>query len=80
LTEDDLEEITKECSVDLLVPTNPAEMSDVDSLETTTDAPGPRKTKKNEEAQDVHGTLVKISSISPEKGGYGREIDGIEVE
>ena len=32
LTEDDLEEITKEWSVDLLIPANPVEMSDVDSL------------------------------------------------
>jgi hypothetical protein len=31
LMEDDLEEITKEWSVDLLVPVDPAEMSDVDS-------------------------------------------------
>jgi hypothetical protein len=35
LTKDDLEEITKEWSVDLLVPADPMEMSDVDSLETT---------------------------------------------
>jgi hypothetical protein len=30
--EDELEEITKEWSTNLLVPTDPAEMSDVDSL------------------------------------------------
>jgi hypothetical protein len=35
LTEEYLEEITKEWLTDLLVPTDPAEISDVDSLETT---------------------------------------------
>jgi hypothetical protein len=33
LTEDDLEEITKEWSVDLLVPADPAKISDVDNPE-----------------------------------------------
>jgi hypothetical protein len=33
LTEEDLEEITKEWSVDLLVPADPTDMSDVDSPE-----------------------------------------------
>jgi hypothetical protein len=33
LTEEDLEQITKEWSVDLLVAADPAEMSDVDSPE-----------------------------------------------
>jgi hypothetical protein len=80
LTEDDLEEITKEWLADLLVTANPVEMSDVDSPETTTDTPGPSKTKKNEEAQDVHNTSMKIASISPEKGGDDEEIDGAEVE
>jgi len=45
LMEDDLEEITKEWSTDLLVPGNPAEMSDVDSPKTAPDTPGPSKTK-----------------------------------
>jgi hypothetical protein len=80
LTEDDLEEITKEWSVDLLIPVNPVEMFDVDSLETTTDTPGPSKTEKNEEAQDVHSTLAKTAFISPEQGGDDEEIDGAEVE
>jgi hypothetical protein len=31
MTEEDLEEITKEWSVDFLVSTDPAEMSDIDS-------------------------------------------------
>jgi hypothetical protein len=46
LTEDDLEEITKEWSVNLLVPVDPVEMSDVDSPETMPDTPRPSKTKK----------------------------------
>jgi hypothetical protein len=33
LTEEDLEEITKECSVDLLISADPAEMSNIDSPE-----------------------------------------------
>jgi hypothetical protein len=76
LTEDDLEEITKEWSMDLLVPANPAEMSDVDSPETATDIPGPSKTKKTEEVHDLDSASMKTSSISIEKGGDGREIDG----
>jgi hypothetical protein len=80
LTEDDLEEITKEWSADLLVPADPAEISDIDSPETTHDTPGPSKTKKNEEAQDINSTSAKTASISPEQGGDGGEIDGTEVE
>jgi hypothetical protein len=48
LMEDDLEEITKEWSVDLLVPANPVKISDVDSLEEAHNIPGPSKTKKTE--------------------------------
>jgi hypothetical protein len=61
--------------VDLLIPIDPAELSDIDSPEATHDTPGPIKTKKNEEAQDVHSTSVKTASISPEKGGDGEEIN-----
>jgi hypothetical protein len=35
LTEEDLEEITKEWFVDLLIPTNPMKIYDLDSLEET---------------------------------------------
>jgi hypothetical protein len=80
LTEEDLEEITKEWSVDLLVPVDPTELSDIDSPEAAHDTPGPSKTKKNEEAQDVHSTSVKTASISPEQGGDDEEIDGTEVK
>jgi hypothetical protein len=80
LTEDDLEEITKEWSVDLLVPADPAEMSDVDSPETMSDTPGPSKMKKDDEVHDVHSTSVKTTSISPEQGDDGGELGGTEVE
>jgi hypothetical protein len=80
LTEEDLEEITKEWSTDLLIPADPIELYDIDSPEATHDTLGPSKTKKNEEARDFHSTSAKTASISPEKGGYGEEIDGIEVE
>jgi hypothetical protein len=80
LTEEDLEEITKEWSADLLIPADPMELSDVDSPEAVHDTPGQSKTKKNEEAQDVHNTSAQTPSISPERGGDGGEIDGTEVE
>ena len=35
LTEEDMEEITKEWFIDLLIPTNPVEISDLDSPEDT---------------------------------------------
>jgi hypothetical protein len=76
LTEEDLEEITKDWSVDLLIPVDPSEMFDIDSPEAVQDTPRPRKTKKNEEAQDVSSTSMKTASISPAQGGDGREIDG----
>jgi hypothetical protein len=76
LTEDDLDEITKEWSVDLLIPADPVEISDIDSLETAHATPRPNKTKKNEEAQDVNNTSAKTTSISPKKGGDGGETDG----
>jgi hypothetical protein len=79
LTEDELEEITKEWLVNVLVPADLTEMFDVDSPETMLDRPGPRKMKKDDEVQDVHSTSTK-TSISPEQGGNGGEIGGTEVE
>jgi hypothetical protein len=60
LTEDDLEDITKEWSRDLLVPVDPVEMSDVDSPETMPDTPGPSKAKKDEEVQDATVLLRRL--------------------
>jgi hypothetical protein len=55
-------------------------MSDVDSPEAMLDTPGPRKTKKDVEVQDIQITSTKTTSISPAKGGDGEEIGGTEVE
>jgi hypothetical protein len=52
-------------------------MSDVDSPEAMSDTPGPRKTKKDDEVQDVPSTSTKTTSISPAQGGDGEELGGI---
>jgi hypothetical protein len=78
--EEDLEEITKEWSEDLLIPVDPTEIYDIDSPEVVHDTLGPSKIKKTEEVQDLDSVSVKIASISAEQGGDGREIDGVEVE
>jgi hypothetical protein len=44
------------------------------------DTPGPSKSKKIEKVQDLSSALVNIDSTSPEQGGDGEEIDGIEYE
>jgi hypothetical protein len=80
LIEDDLMDITKEWSTDLLVPADPVEMSNVDSPETASNTIGPSKIKKTEEFHDLDSASAKTTSISLEQGGYGREIDGTEVE
>jgi RNase H-fold protein (predicted Holliday junction resolvase) len=80
LTKDDLEEITKEWSVDLFVVADPVEMSDVDSPEAMLDTLGPRKPKKDVEVQDIHITSINIASLSPAKGGDEEELGGTEVE
>jgi hypothetical protein len=51
--EDDLEEIIKEWSVNLLVPTDPAEIFDVHSPKTAPDTVGPSKIRKTEEVHDL---------------------------
>jgi hypothetical protein len=75
LTKDDLEEITKEWSTDLLVPADPVEMFNVDSPETASDITGPNKIKRTEEVDDLNNASINTESISSDKGG-----DGIEVE
>jgi hypothetical protein len=91
LTEDDLEEITKEWSVDLLS-ADPIEMSDINSPEATQNTPRPSKTKKtmqakkDEEIQDVDNRFVRTTSITLEQGGNGEDLEefkqrpGEEVE
>jgi hypothetical protein len=60
LTEEDLEEITKEWSTDLLIPANPVEISDIDNPETGQDTPGPSRTKKTEEVQELDNAFVGL--------------------
>jgi hypothetical protein len=72
LTEEYLEEITKDWSIDLLIPTDLAEMSNLDSLETTHkehDTCGPSRMKKTEEFQDLISASGKTSSVSLDRGG-----------
>jgi len=66
--------------VDLLILADPIKLSDVDRLEAVHDTPGPRKTKKNDEPRDIDSSSIDTSSISPEKGGDGGEIDGTAVK
>jgi hypothetical protein len=80
MTEEDLEEITKEWFVDLLIPVDSLEIFDIDNPEVVKDTPEPRKTKKTDEVQDLSSASVKNSSMSPNKGGDGEEIDGTEAE
>jgi hypothetical protein len=55
-------------------------MSDMDILEAMPDTPGPSKTKKDDEVQDVHSTSTKTTSISPAQGGDGEELGGTKFE
>jgi hypothetical protein len=77
-SEDELEDITKEWSVDLLVPMDPAEISNVDSPETATNIPRPSKTKETEEVHDLDNASVKTTSILAEKGRDRWHISGTE--
>jgi hypothetical protein len=76
LTDEYLEEITKEWSTDLLLPANPVELFDVDSPEVVQDTLGPSKTKNLEEVHDVEITSVRTASSSLDEGGDGEEIEG----
>jgi hypothetical protein len=79
MTEEDLEEITKEWSVDLLVSTDPIEMSDIDNPKIAQDTPGLSKikkekiTKKTKEVQDVDNLSVRMASITPYEEGDDEE-------
>jgi hypothetical protein len=92
LTEEDLEEITKEWSTNLLILANPTELSDIDIPEAMQNTLGPsktkktKKTKKDDEIQYVDNRYVRTVSITPEKGGNGKDLEefkhrpGDEVE
>jgi hypothetical protein len=72
LTEEYLEDITKDWSANHLIPTDPAEMFDPDSPENTHkehDTPRPNRMKKTEEVQDLSSALGNIASVSPNRGG-----------
>jgi len=75
-----LEEITKDWSVDLLIPAYPLKIFDINSPETTQDTLGPRRTKKIEEIQDLYSASMNIASISPKKGGDGEELNEKDFE
>jgi hypothetical protein len=78
--EEDLEEITKDWSTNLLIPADPAEMSDVESPETVSDTPELSKMKKTEKVHDLDNAYVRTASISPYEGGDGKEVDGTNAE
>jgi hypothetical protein len=87
LTEEELKEITKDWFAELLIPTNPAEMSDpeLDSSEVAHkehDKPGTSKRKKTEEVQYLSNASEEIASVSPGQGGYDEveEINGREYQ
>jgi hypothetical protein len=75
LIEEDLEEITKDWSAELLIPADPIEMSDpelIGSPETTHEAkdlPGPNRRKKTEEVQNLSNASKGTASVSPGRGG-----------
>jgi hypothetical protein len=64
LIKDDLEEITKEWSTNLLVVVDPADMSNEESPKAMLDTPRPRKTKKDDEVEYIPSTSMKTTSIS----------------
>jgi hypothetical protein len=80
LMEEDLEEITKDRLVDLLIPADPADISNINSPETMQDTPRPRRTKKTEEVQELVNASVKTASISLEQGGDGEYLDEKDIE
>jgi hypothetical protein len=80
LIEDDLEDITKEWLLNLLVAADPINMSNEEILEAMPDTPGPSKTKKDDEVEDIPSTSTKTTSISPMWGGDGNELGDTEVE
>jgi hypothetical protein len=55
-------------------------LSDVDNLESVQDIPGPSKTKKLVEVQDIDNTSIRTASISPDEGDDGENIEGEEIE
>jgi hypothetical protein len=74
LTEEDLKEITKDWSADLLIPADPTEIYDpeLDNPEAThkeQNTPSTSRRKKIEEVQDLSNASCKTASVSPDRGG-----------
>ena len=63
LVEEDLEEITKDWSMNLLILAHPVEISDIDNPETTQHTPGPSGAKKTEEVHRIDSASEKTASI-----------------
>jgi len=62
--------------VDLLILANLVDFFDVDSLEAAQDTPGPSKTKKLAEVQDIDNTFVRTTSISLDEEDDGEDKEG----
>jgi hypothetical protein len=82
LTEEDFDEITKDWSVNLLIPVDPTEFFDpklIGSLEATHkehDTPGTNRRKKIEELQNLSSASNETASVSPGRGGD----DEVDIE
>jgi hypothetical protein len=70
--------------VDLLIPADPTEVSNIESPKPAQNTPGPSKTKKtkqtnkDEDVQYVDNRSVRNASITLEKGGNGKDLEGVE--
>jgi hypothetical protein len=75
LTTEDLEEIIKDWPAELLIPADPAELSDPDLIGNPVvtreeyDAPSSSRKKKKQDVQEVHNTSEETASESPSGGG-----------
>jgi hypothetical protein len=84
LTEEDLEEITKDWSAELLIPADPAEMFDpelIGSSEATHEehnTPGTNRRKKTEKVQNLSSASEETTSESLGRGGDD-EVDKEEI-
>jgi hypothetical protein len=70
--DEDLEEITKDWSIDFFILENPAKMFEPKSPKTTQkehETPRHNRMKKTEEIQDLSITSGKTTSVSPGRGG-----------
>jgi hypothetical protein len=85
LTEEDLEDITKECSADLLVSVDPTQISNINNPKAAQDTPGPSRTKKTKEmkkpkeVQDIDSKSLRTTSIMLDEEGVEFEQQQVEV-